>query len=187
MARRNSSQSGCSPEAARYSSTRASVVASFGSRAGSESDTAAVHDHIGPEVLPGDVQRGARVTAEVLRLGPRLGDRDADGVVVTHDVEDVGQLGRTVLASGHEHTDAMVVGQRPARQGRRQPRPHRSGRSEQERPGATDTCVDHCRLSGGGHELGRLGPRAVEPHPDEDWRRGWWWAGGGVGRVTGRQ
>ena len=50
----------------------------------------AVEDDVGPEVVTHDVQRGAGVAAEVLRLGPAVGDRDTGHVVVAQGVEDVG-------------------------------------------------------------------------------------------------
>ena len=64
------------------------------------------HD-VRPEVRARDVERGAGIAAQVLRLRAVVGDRDADRVV-DHGIRDVRELGPAVALQRDEH--AVVAG-----------------------------------------------------------------------------
>src|SRR6266851_2781791 len=51
-----------------------------------------------------DVEAGARIATQVVRLGSSLGDRDPHAAVVVHEIEDVGELRATVTLDGGQDT-----------------------------------------------------------------------------------
>ena len=59
--------------------------------------------HVGPEGVAGHVERGPGVPAEVLGLGPGLGDRDAQEPVGPDREDDVRELWAAVGPDGGEH------------------------------------------------------------------------------------
>src|ERR1700691_244346 len=63
-----------------------------------------VDDGVGPEVVARDMKADPRVTAQVTRLGPVIGDRNPDDLRLRiPPVVHVGQLRPPVLPEGHEH------------------------------------------------------------------------------------
>src|SRR6056297_301988 len=69
-------------------------------------------DHrIGPEVVAVHVERRPRVASQIGSLRPIVGDRDADHVVVAHDVGDVRRLRPAIGLEGEQHPVALVAGE----------------------------------------------------------------------------
>src|ERR1700677_232738 len=64
-----------------------------------------VHHGIRPEIPAGDVEADPRVTAHVIRLGPVVGGRDADGLLRgVPAIVNVGQLRPPVFPEGYQHS-----------------------------------------------------------------------------------
>src|ERR1035437_1792773 len=55
-----------------------------------------IEDDVGVEVIGGHVQAGPRVTAEVLRLGPGVSDRNPNRRTISRQIDDVGELGSPI-------------------------------------------------------------------------------------------
>ena len=112
IARRYSSQSGCSPDeraVERDQLLHRRVARIRGRRC--ELGLPFEHDE-GPEVVAAHVERRSRIAPEVLGLGPVGGDRDPGGSAVVERIDDVRDLGPAVAPDGREHALPLRAGER---------------------------------------------------------------------------